>query len=68
MSVEPSVAAPTEKDMSKTNDTSYDAVAKSERELNEAELNQVSGGTDQNKFPTETIKFTYGSIEWTYTK
>jgi bacteriocin-like protein len=54
--------------MSKTNDTSYDAVAKSTRELTEAELNQVSGGTDKNEFPTETIRFTYGSIEWTYTK
>jgi len=33
-----------EKIMSKTNDTSYEAVAKSERELTEDELNLVSGG------------------------
>jgi type VI protein secretion system component Hcp len=30
--------------MSKTNDTSYEAVAKSGRELTEDELNYVSGG------------------------
>jgi len=24
--------------------------------------------TGDNKFPTETIKMTYGAIEWTYTK
>jgi bacteriocin-like protein len=54
--------------MSKSNDTSYDAVAKSERELTKDELNLVSGGTNQNEFPTETIRFTYGSIEWTYAK
>ena len=32
--------------MSKTNDTPYDAVAKSEHELTEAELEQVSGGNE----------------------
>jgi bacteriocin-like protein len=37
--------------MSKTNDT------EKTRELTEAELNHVSGGS-----------FTYGAIEWTYTK
>jgi hypothetical protein len=40
----------------------------SERELTEAELNHVSGGTPPKQeavFPTETIKFTYGAIEWT---
>jgi len=50
--------------MSKTNDTDKT------RELTESELNQVSGGKPEPKpdtFPTETIKFTYGSIEWTYT-
>ncbi len=30
--------------MTKTSDTSYDAVAKSERELTDDELNYVSGG------------------------
>jgi bacteriocin-like protein len=35
-----------EKIMSKTNDTSYNAVAKSERELTEDELNLVSGGKE----------------------
>ena len=33
-----------EKIMSKTNETSYDPVATSERELTEAELEHVSGG------------------------
>jgi bacteriocin-like protein len=54
--------------MSETNDISYEAAAKSERELTEAELNHVSGGTPPKQeavFPTETIKFTYGAIEWT---
>jgi bacteriocin-like protein len=40
------------------------------RELTEDELNHVSGGTPPKQeaaFPTETIKFTYGAIEWTYT-
>ena len=39
-------------------------------ELTEAELNHVSSGTAPKQeavFPTETIKFTYGAIEWTYT-
>lgn len=49
--------------MRKTNDTSYDAVAKSTRELNEAELNQVSGGTDQNKSPSDSLKYNFGGIE-----
>ena len=37
--------------------TTINTVATSERELTEAELNHVSGGS-----------FTYGAIEWTYTK
>jgi bacteriocin-like protein len=54
--------------MSRTNETSYDAIAKSERELTEAELNHVSGGTDPNKFPSDSLKFNFGGIEWTDTK
>jgi bacteriocin-like protein len=37
--------------------TAINTAATCERELNEAELNHVSGGS-----------FTYGAIEWTYTK
>jgi type VI protein secretion system component Hcp len=43
------------------------------RELTEAELNLVSGGKPsaapkQDTFPTETIKFSYGAMQWTYTQ
>lgn len=34
--------------MSKTNDTSYDGAATSERELTEAELEAVAGGTPRD--------------------
>jgi type VI protein secretion system component Hcp len=40
-------------------------------ELIEDELNHVSGGVAPKQeavFPTETIKLSYGAIEWTYTK
>ena len=37
--------------------TAINTAATGEHELNEAELNHVSGGS-----------FTYGAIEWTYTK
>ena len=40
-------------------------------ELTEDELNHVSGGVAPKQeavFPTETIKLSYGAIEWTYTK
>ena len=40
-----------------TKNTAINTAATGERELNEAELNHVSGGS-----------FTYGAIEWTYTK
>ena len=53
-----------------------------ERELTIDELEAVSGGFEyterthgaviqaakQEAFPTETIKLSYGAIEWTYTK
>jgi bacteriocin-like protein len=59
--------------MELTMTTAINTNAKSERELTEDELNHVSGGNPkvapkQEAFPTETIKFTYGAIEWTYTK
>jgi bacteriocin-like protein len=53
--------------MSKNKDT------EKTRELTEDELNHVSGGNpkvapkQEAVFPTETIKMTYGAIEWTYT-
>jgi bacteriocin-like protein len=53
--------------MSKTNDNDKT------RELTEDELNHVSGGNpkvapkQEAAFPTETIKMTYGAIQWTYT-
>jgi bacteriocin-like protein len=58
-----------EKIMSKTNDTLYGTAARSQHELTADELNHVSGGTapKQEAFPTETIKMTYGAIQWTYT-
>jgi bacteriocin-like protein len=40
-----------------TKNTAINTAATGEHELNEAELNHVSGGS-----------FTYGAIEWTYTK
>jgi bacteriocin-like protein len=40
-----------------TKNTAINTAATGERELNEAELNHVSGGS-----------FAYGAIEWTYTK
>jgi type VI protein secretion system component Hcp len=40
-----------------TENTAINTAATGEPELNEAELNHVSGGS-----------FTYGAIEWTYTK
>ena len=45
-------------------------LANQANELTEDELNHVSGGgapKQEAAFPTETIKFTYGAIEWTYT-
>ena len=59
--------------LSTTNDT------EKTRELAEAELNTVSGGFEYTErthgapkqeavFPTETIKLSYGAIEWTYTR
>jgi bacteriocin-like protein len=70
-----------EKIMSETNDTSYGIAARSEHELTIDELDAVSGGFEyterthgaviqaakQEAFPTETIKMTYGAIQWTYT-
>jgi bacteriocin-like protein len=43
--------------MELTMTTAINTAATGEHELNEAELNHVSGGS-----------FTYGAIEWTYTK
>jgi bacteriocin-like protein len=40
-----------------TKNTAINTAATGEHELTEAELNHVSGGS-----------FTYGAIEWTYTK
>jgi bacteriocin-like protein len=57
--------------MELTMTTAINTNAKSERELTTEELEQVSGGVAPKKeavFPTETIKFSYGAIEWTYTK
>jgi bacteriocin-like protein len=53
--------------MSKNKDT------EKTRELTEDELNHVSGGKPsaapkQEALPTETIKFNYGAIVWTYTQ
>jgi hypothetical protein len=60
-----------ERIMSKT--TAINTAATSERELTEDDLALVSGGKPsaapkQETFPTETIKLSYGAIEWTYTK
>ena len=63
--------------MSKT--TAINTAARSEHELTEDELDAVSGGFEYTErthsapkqeavFPTETIKLSYGAIEWTYTK
>jgi len=43
-----------------------------DHELTEAELDQVAGGKPsatpkQEAFPTETIKFSYGAMQWQYT-
>jgi hypothetical protein len=42
-------------------------------EMTETELDQVAGGKPsaapkQDAFPTETIKLSYGTIQWEYTK
>jgi bacteriocin-like protein len=42
-------------------------------EMTETELEQVTGGKPsaapkQEAFPTETIKFSYGALQWDYTK
>jgi type VI protein secretion system component Hcp len=42
-------------------------------EMTETELDQVAGGKPsaapkQDAFPTETIKLSYGAIQWDYTK
>jgi bacteriocin-like protein len=42
-------------------------------EMTETELEQVTGGKPsaapkQGAFPTETIKFSYGALQWDYTK
>ena len=47
--------------MSKTNDTSYNVAAMSERELTEAELDFVAGGT-----PPTHYEFGLGMIRWTW--
>jgi type VI protein secretion system component Hcp len=44
-----------------------------DHELTETELDQVAGGKPsaapkQDAFPTETIKLSYGAIQWDYTK
>ena len=70
-----SVASLMEKIMIKTTDHAVTEKNRIEHlradgELTEAELNHVSGGTPPKQeavFPTETIKLTYGAIEWTYT-
>jgi hypothetical protein len=75
--VEGGVAGLMERTMSKN--TAINNAATGERELNEAELDAVSGGFEYTErthgapkqeavFPTETIKLSYGAIEWTYTK
>jgi bacteriocin-like protein len=46
-----------EKIMSKTNETSYEAVAKSERELTEDELDAVSGGSGSRAFEIKDWSF-----------
>jgi hypothetical protein len=43
-----------------------------QHELTETELDQVAGGKPsatpkQEAFPTETIKFSYGAMQWEYT-
>ena len=46
-------------------------LANQANELTEDELEHVSGGVAPKQeavFPTETIKLSYGAIEWTYTK
>jgi bacteriocin-like protein len=43
--------------MTKTNDTSYDAVAKSERELTDDELDAVSGGSEPRAFEIKDWSF-----------
>jgi hypothetical protein len=35
-------------------------------ELSEEELKKVAGGADS--MPTESVKFDYGTIKWTYTQ
>ena len=45
-----------EKIMNKTNDTSYDVAATSERELTGAELETVTGGTQEDKEQAEALK------------
>jgi len=39
-----------------------------EFKLREVLISGVIGNGDDQRFPTETIKLTYGAIEWTYTK
>ncbi len=39
-----------------------------EFKLKEVLISGVIGKGDDQQFPTETIKLTYGAIEWTYTK
>ena len=70
-----------EKIMSKNKDTSYGTAARSGHELTIDELDAIGGGFEyterahgavipaakQEAFPTETIKMTYGAIQWTYT-
>ena len=51
--------------------TAINIAATNEHELTTEELEHVSGGVAPKQeavFPTETIKFSYGAIEWTYTK
>ena len=49
-----------EKIMSKTNDTSYDVAATSERELTEAELDFVAGGTPPTHYEFYAVGSAYG--------
>jgi bacteriocin-like protein len=57
--------------MELTMTTAINIAATNEHELTTEELEHVSGGVAPKQeavFPTETIKFSYGAIEWTYTK
>jgi len=58
----------TEKIMS--NNTSYDTAKRelTSNELAETELEHVAGGKPSADFPTETVKLTYGEIQWEYTR